>query len=457
MRDRRMVIYRYFLWVLLILTGIAIIGVYRIWVVNSVPDTILLRKGKEEKIDFHIPVSAKINAVRVDNQQNSSASDSNAGSTASNRAERYTQTMSGSGVTYLETPVATSVSIKAGDAAGYTMDLKYMGFIPMKSVQLDIVSDRTIAICGSPIGIYVKTEGVLVIDTGTYVSAERRKVSPSDDILQPGDYVVKVDGENVTGKKQFVNCIEKSNGKEMILTILRNGEYSDVKVKPCQDENGIYKIGIWVRDSAQGIGTLSYITADGEFAALGHGVNDADIGNLMELKKGSIYRTNILAVRRATESQPGELTGVLSFDESDYIGKVTNNTSEGIFGKIADDFIKSEEGSEFIGDCVFYPVALKQEVRCGPAQIYCRLEEAPALYDITIDEVTYHPAEKNRGIMLTVTDPQLLEATGGIVQGMSGSPIIQDGKIIGAVTHVLVNDPTRGYGIFIENMLEHDN
>lgn len=422
MEDRRRKGYRIFLFSMLVMTGLAMLFVYKNYVVDAVPDKILLRKGQEEKITFDVPVSA---------------------------------TMAMPDATYLETPVSTTVSIVPGDAPSYTMDLKYMGIIPMKSVNLDVVSGQEIAISGMPVGIYVKTKGVLVIDTGSYVNYKKETVSPSKDVLQPGDNILKVDHAEVMGKKHFVNTVESADGSEMVLTIMRNGEVSEVKVTPCRDETGVYKLGVWVRDSAQGIGTLSYITENGGFAALGHGVNDADIGNLMELKKGSIYETNILGIRKADASHPGELTGVMTFDSNDYVGKIEENTAKGIYGSLSEEFFGTERGQEFLGDCVSYPAALKQEVKCGPAQIYCCVAEAPAFYDITIDEVLYNSSESNRGIMLTITDPQLLSMTGGIVQGMSGSPIVQNGKVVGVVTHVLVKDSTKGYGIFIEEMLEH--
>ncbi len=422
MENKRLVYYRRCLLMLLVVCGFAMVFVYKYFVVAAVPDTILLRKGQEEKISFDVPVSA---------------------------------TMAMPDASYLKTPVSTSVRIVPGQEKTYTMDLKYMGIFPLKSVTLDVVSGKEVAISGMPVGIFVKTEGVLVIDTGSYVNLKREEVSPAQGILQPGDHILQVNGVEVAGKRPFVTLIESSGGEELILTILRSGEVSKVRVLPQQNEEGIYKLGVWVRDSAQGIGTLSYITQEGEFAALGHGVNDADLGDIMSLRRGSIYETNILAIRKADGSMPGELTGIMTFDESDYVGSIEENTSEGIYGQLSGDYLLTERGAEFIGDCVVYPVGLKQEIVEGPAQIYCALSEAPAFYDIRIDEVIYNPQEKNRGIMLTVTDEQLLAMTGGIVQGMSGSPIVQNGKVVGAVTHVLVKDSTKGYGIFIEEMLEH--
>ncbi len=446
--NRRKFVYRMFLYMILIMTGVAIRLVYQFCVVDSVPDRILLRKGQEETISFDMPVSATINVSREEMMVSELSAATTEAMAATTPSYQKTDRC-------LKTPVATSVSITAGDSPVYTMDLKYMGIFPLKSVELNTVSGQEIFISGMPVGIYVKTKGVFVIDTGSFVSLQSEKVSPSESALQPGDNILRVNGNSVTGKRQFVDLIEDCEGEEMVLTILRNGEKSKVRVVPCQNEEGVYKLGVWVRDSAQGIGTLSYITKDGHFAALGHGVNDADVGSLMCMKRGSIYETSILAVKWASDSAPGELTGVLTYDENDYVGKINDNTREGIYGELSLKYLESARGQEFLGDCVSYPVALKQEIKKGPAQIYCCLEEAPAFYDVEISDVIYNPTEINRGIMLTITDEKLLQMTGGIVQGMSGSPIVQDGKVVGAVTHVLVRDSTRGYGIFIEEMLVH--
>ncbi|MBQ8199139.1 MAG: SpoIVB peptidase [Lachnospiraceae bacterium] len=442
-KEKRLLCYRIFLYFVLAATAVTMMFVYKFGVVDTVPDTILLRKGQEEVIEFPVPVTARIQPAGA-----------KAPYPVSQNQIAETMSQSAAGI---ETPVTTSVSIVSGDAVSYTMDLKYMGIFPMKSVKLSTVSDRQVLIGGQPIAIYVKSEGVLVIDTGSYVNQEGEEVSPSEDVLQPGDYIMQVDGETVPGKRQFIEMIENSDEQEMILTIRRGGQVSQVVARPQRSEDGVCKLGIWVRDSAQGIGTLSYITQDGKFAALGHGVNDTDVGCLMELGRGSIYETSILAIRKAEDERPGELTGVLTFEETDFIGSIEENTDKGIYGNVSAEFVLGESGEEFLGDCAVYPVALKQEVQAGPAQIYFELEEAPAFYDVYIDEVHHNSGVLNRGIMLTITDEKLLERTGGIVQGMSGSPIVQNGKVVGAVTHVLVNDPTKGYGIFLESMLNNGN
>ena len=217
---------------------------------------------------------------------------------------------------------------------------------------------------------------------------------------------------------------------------------------PKQNSEGAYKIGIWVRDNAQGVGTMTYIDGEGNFGALGHGVTDVDTSTLMMVEDGTLFRTEIISIKKGKVGDPGEMTGMIIYNDNYILGNIDYNGTEGIFGNC------NEKALELCTEKAL-PIGLKQEIVEGAAQIYCCVGKEPKYYQIEITKVQLDHDNINRGIELLVTDPELLELTGGIVQGMSGSPIIQDGKIIGAVTHVLVNDPTRGYGIFIENMLEH--
>ena len=223
----------------------------------------------------------------------------------------------------------------------------------------------------------------------------------------------------------------------------------ELKVIPKKNQNGENKIGIWVRDNAQGIGTLTFVDENGKFGALGHGINDTDTSELMELGEGLLYKTNIIAIKKGTKGEPGELTGMISYSDKNVIGTISDNTEAGIFGTCDTGKIS------LMDEAHMYPIGLKQEIRLGEAQIITTVDDTRETYDIEITEVRLDHDNVNRGIVIKITDPRLLSLTGGIVQGMSGSPIIQDGKLIGAVTHVLVQDSTKGYGIFIENMLEH--
>ena len=193
---------------------------------------------------------------------------------------------------------------------------------------------------------------------------------------------------------------------------------------------------------------MTYVTPSGEFGALGHGINDLDTATLMDLDYGSLYHADIVAIKKGIAGEPGEMTGYISYKKNEYLGNVEQNTTEGIYGNVLDSFSQNV-------DTEFMDIALKQDVHLGSVQIYCTLDEEAAYYDAEITDIYQQNDNPGRGFKLHITDMELINQTGGIVQGMSGSPIIQDGKIIGAVTHVLVNDPTRGYGIFIETMLDH--
>ena len=193
---------------------------------------------------------------------------------------------------------------------------------------------------------------------------------------------------------------------------------------------------------------MTYIDADGEFGALGHGINDVDTSGLMKINRGTLYETSIVDIKKGVRGDPGEMTGMIIYSNDRILGEITENSNRGIFGNCNPKALSMEKESPV-------PIGLKQEIKLGKAQILCTIDEEPVYYDVEITEVHLNHDSVNRGIELKVTDQKLLELTGGIVQGMSGAPIIQNGKFVGAVTHVLVNDPTRGYGIFIENMLEH--
>lgn len=340
------------------------------------------------------------------------------------------------------------VTIKANQMQTYKMDLKLFGMIPFKTVDVQVIPDEMLVPAGVPIGIYVRTDGIMVIAEGEFEGSDHTKKEPAKHLLQAGDYIVKVDGEDAGTKTQFMETVANSEGKELVLTIRRNEETFDVKVKPEQNVNGEYKLGIWIRDNAQGVGTMTYLEPDNTFGALGHGINDTDTSFLMEVESGSLYKTEIVAIKKGQDGTPGELTGVIDYNLDNKIGTVDTNSVGGIFGTLNAEVAASIQREAL-------PIGLKQEVELGSAQILCCVDGSinPQLYDIEIKAIHLDHDNVNRGLEIQVTDPVLLKQTGGIVQGMSGSPILQDGKIIGAVTHVLVNDPTRGYGIFIENML----
>ena len=421
MNEYRIKIYRRFLYILLTVGVIALITTVYMDYWKKVPSTIKIRAGVEQQLDFHVPASGEI-------YQNDAVE-----SISSNIAS-------------LHVDFSKGVTLKANQIDNYVMDLKLFGIFPYKSVDIQVIQDKMLSPSGIPIGIYVKTEGVLVVGTGEFKNMNGESVSPANYILQAGDYILNVNGEKVENKKQFISMVENSEGGEMIMSIRRNNEITEVKLKPDRNQNGEWKLGIWIRDNAQGIGTLTYIDEDNSFGALGHGINDIDTSTLMQLEEGTLYKTEIIGITRGKDGAPGELTGYIDYENDNVIGEITKNTAEGIFGVCGYQIIENN-----VYDPI--PIALKQEVETGPAKIICSVTGEPKFYDIEIEELHLENDNVNRGLVIKITDEELLTLTGGIIQGMSGSPIIQNGKLVGAVTHVLVQDATSGYGIFIENML----
>ena len=233
----------------------------------------------------------------------------------------------------------------------------------------------------------------------------------------------------------------------MIVKLLRHTEVIQVRLHAVQTKENDYKLGIWVKDDIQGIGTLTYLTEDMHFGALGHGITDTDTGELLNSCGGSLYDTNILEIIKGERGTPGEISGMITYSERHVRGQIFSNTAAGIFG-VANQKLCNEVSKEAV------EVAFKQEIIKGPAYIRSSVSGELKDYQIIIQEIRLNEDDVNKGMIFQVVDPELLELTGGVIQGMSGSPILQNGKLIGAVTHVFVNDPTKGYGIFAETMVE---
>ena len=443
MTKRQERVYRGFLYLLLGVAVIALGAVIYVAYWDKIPSTIKIRAGVEQELDFKVPVSGEIYRIGGEAAQVSSIPET----MSTEETEQIAESISDS-VESIHINFAHTVKVKANEIDTYQMDLKLFGVLPYKNVDIEVIQDKMLIPSGIPIGIYVKTNGVLVVGIGEFEDSDGKKVSPAKYVLQKGDYILQVDGEKMENKKQFIRMVEESEGENMVLTIKRNGEITDVMVTPECNQNREWKLGIWIRDNAQGIGTMTYEDTDNTFGALGHGINDVDTSMLMNLEEGTLYKTEIVGITRGSNGSPGELTGYIEYDTDNVIGEITENTTEGIFG-VCDEQIREASAFEPI------PISLKQEIELGPAQIICSVTGEPEFYDVEIVEVNLDRDNINRGIVVQVVDEKLLTLTGGIIQGMSGSPIIQNGKLVGAVTHVLVQDSTRGYGIFIEEMLGH--
>ena len=338
-------------------------------------------------------------------------------------------------------------SVEASRNGSYRVECRLLGMIPLKTVKVSLAEEQEVYVGGSTVGIYMETKGVLVIDSGEIRDMDGISRTPAEHIIQPGDYIRSVDGEELENKKQLIGLVSKNQGEPMEMEVMRRNEMITLALTPVRTEDGTYKLGIWVRDNIQGIGTLTFTTQEGEFAALGHGISDVDTGERLEISKGELYEAKILSVQKGAVGSPGELRGVIDYEDSRVLGQIEKNNANGISGTL-----KKEKQSDFKGE--LYPIGLKQEIQTGTAIILCDVGEGIQEYEIEITEIHWNAKDSNKSFVIHAVDERLQELTGGIVQGMSGSPVIQNGRLVGAVTHVLVNDPIRGYGIFIENMLD---
>ncbi len=330
----------------------------------------------------------------------------------------------------------------------YRIGMKLFGMIRMKEIEVAATDGMYAIPCGVPVGIYLKSNGVMVIGTGQIVSEAGNVVEPSYGILKSGDYIEKVNGEEMTDKNDLISAVNACNGHEVRLEVRREGELMKIDLNPVRSEDGSYKLGAWVRDDTQGIGTMTYVDLNGSFGALGHGISDSDTGQLVDIEGGELYETQILGIEKGESGKPGVMSGVIYYGKGTRLGEVTSNTNEGIFGTVNERFLRAVSA-----DAV--PVGYRQDVHKGQAYIRSDVSGEIKDYEIEIQKVDQSNLQKSKGMVIRVTDPELLALTGGIIQGMSGSPILQDGKLIGAVTHVFIQDSTRGYGIFVENMLSH--
>ena len=318
--------------------------------------------------------------------------------------------------------------------------------IPLKKIRVIQEERPKVAVCGAPVGIYMETDGVMVIRTAEIRSSDGTVSRPSENILREGDYITKVNGQSIRSKQELIDAVKVSNGSPVCLSLLRDGETIEVQVTPQKSQDGTCRLGAWVRDNMQGIGTLTFVEPDGTFAALGHGISDVDTGKMLQLNGGELYLTQILSVIPGKAGVPGELQGVIHYEEKNRIGSVAENTIYGIHG------VLDREKSSALPLTVT-EIAYRQEIETGPATVRMCVDNTVEEYEAEITEIDLGSENTNKNFVLEITDQRLLQKTGGIVQGNSGSPVLQNGRLIGAITHVFVNHPEKGYGVFAENML----
>jgi stage IV sporulation protein B len=304
---------------------------------------------------------------------------------------------------------------------------------------------REVVPLGIAIGVRINTDGVMVLGTGNFAGVNGETHNPSEGVLQAGDLVLNINGEPVTSKEHLAQLIAETEG-ELSLTIRRSDTEKKVSLTAAAAaKDGVRRIGAWVRDSTKGIGTMTfYDPATGVFGALGHGIVDVDTKLLMSVQNGVVMPSTVTTVKRGARGSPGELEGTVQTNI--IMGRVSANTTEGIFGQL-------EKEANLPSDPI--PTANRTQIQTGAATILTNaVNNTIQEFDIRIENVNRFPTDPTKSMIIRITDPKLLEVTGGIVQGMSGSPILQNGKIVGAVTHVFVQDPTKGYAVFIEYMID---
>ena len=320
--------------------------------------------------------------------------------------------------------------------------IRLFGIIPVKSVNVSVAQPNEVLICGTPFGVMLYSRGVMVVGSNSFKSVSG-EVNPSASAgIKSGDILITLGGEYVTSNEDVARIISSCSGKSIPAVYERDGVEHSTTLHPQKCLNdGVYKIGLWVRDSSAGIGTMTfYDIENGVSVGFGHGICDADTGQLVENSHGTAVSANLYGIKKGAAGNPGELLGTLNVFGS--IGKVSLNDTTGVYIR-----------SGYVPEGIKLPVASWQEVKTGDAKIYLSVDgKSPQYYSVKIDNI--NPSGKIKNFTVTVTDKDLINRTGGIVQGMSGTPIIQNGLFIGAITHVFINDSTTGYGIFAENMLE---
>ncbi len=328
-------------------------------------------------------------------------------------------------------------------------EIKFLGLIPLKSLQVQKIKDLEVCPGGNPIGVRVNSEGVIVVGYSEIEVDNKTEESPGKIAgLEIGDIILRVDGEEIENCLNLLKRIKDRDKENITVDILRNGQNVSKTIHLKKENNKDYKIGLWIRDSTAGVGTLTFFDAESKkFGALGHPITDSDTNEPFLIKRGDVLQSSIISVRKGEKGSPGELRGIF-VNENTPTGDIKKNTQSGIFGEITNIEALNKNIKPL-------KVGFRDEICLGKAKIITTIDEnGPQEFDIEIQKLLNQSTPNSKSMVIKITDPKLLEKTGGIVQGMSGSPIIQNNKIIGAVTHVLINKPDTGYGIYIEWMLQ---
>lgn len=323
--------------------------------------------------------------------------------------------------------------------------ISFFDNLKLSNINVNVIPKTTVIPLGNTIGLKLYTQGILVVG----MSEIEGKKPYEDTGIKQGDRIIKIDKKKISSTDELIQTVNSSQGREIQLTYIKEetNEETVTNIIPVKTKENEYKLGLWVRDAAAGVGTLTFYEPSTKmFGALGHGITDIDTGDIITIVNGELVNSNIVSITKGEKGKPGEIRG--SIVEEQKLGEISKNTSFGIFGIITNKTNLEIQQNEM-------EVLARNEIKQGNAQIICEIEEGnKKMYEIQIQKIYTANTTDNKSMIIKITDEELIKKTGGIIQGMSGSPIIQNGKFVGAITHVLVNDPTTGYAVFADMMIK---
>ena len=401
---------------------ISILLIILIYVSNitSIPDNLILFQG--EKINFKTALGLSLSSENTGNKTKEN---------------------------YKVLQTSTFVQTDENYTGKISVSLNLFGKIPVKTIDVNVIENTKVVALGDIVGLKLYTNGVLVVGMSEISGIDNNKYRPYEKTgIKEGDMIVEVNKKTVTCTADLLKSISEAEGKEVSIVYMRDGSLEQTSITPVKAEDNSYKIGLWVRDTAAGVGTVSfYEPSSGIFAALGHGILDIDTEKLLDISTGDFVTTNIVSIKKGEKGSPGKIQGAI--DNGQIVGEVYKNTEYGVYGSLKNLSALNINPQNTID------VALRDEIETGKASIICTIENGnKEEYVVEIQKIDRNNNWDNKSMVVKVIDQRLIDKTGGIVQGMSGSPIIQNGKLIGVLTHVLVSDPTLGYGVFADMMIK---
>ena len=381
--------YRCLLLIMLFVNIICIFSLAYYLLNEKIPDQLKVKVGISENFDFELPLTAKthvedVSVVSIDQKPLSQAD--------------------------ITLDLSTPFCVELSETGSYSVDLQFLG-ITLKKINVEAVRPQKVMPVGAPVGIHIRTSGVMVLGTGKVTDIDGNSCEPARGIIKSGDYIQAVNGAAVDTISEMTDEIQKCGGKETILQVIRDGKTMELSIEPVLCPGGEYKTGIWVRDDTQGIGTLSFVDENNRFAALGHGITDVDTSLMIQIDGGTLYPASVGNIIKGANGTPGEMVGTIYYSQDYRIGTIEKNTDAGIYGTIS-------AGEWRYDPSKAVEMGYKQDVHTGPALIRCCVDGTVKDYEIKIVSVDYNSSSDNKDFVIEITDPVLLEKTNGIIQGM---------------------------------------